>query len=87
MKPLLDRWRGSGGLTEMLVAGNYGAIADFRDKIGGVGMAIAVDHEPRGGTQNCRGIEDFRERFSDARRADVPGDVPGEFRRRQAEVV
>ena len=50
-------------------------------------MAVAVDHKARRVAEYRRGVEDFRERLGDARRADVPRDVPREFRRRQTEAV
>jgi len=50
-------------------------------------MTVAVDHQARVVAEYRRGIEDFRERRGDARRADIPRNVPRELRRRQTEVV
>ena len=75
MEPAFDAGR-SGCLGEMQVAGDHRPVADFRYEIRGVELPVAVDHKARGVAEYRRGIEDFRQRLGDARRADVPRDVP-----------
>jgi len=85
-KPAFDAGR-PGGCSQMQVAGDRRSVAHFRYEVRGVEMAVAVDHQARGSAEYGWGIEDFRQRLRDARRADIPCNVAREFGRRQAEVV
>ena len=86
MKPACDT-DFSVSLAEMQVARDHCAVAYLRDEVRKIELAVAVDHKARGIAEYRRGIEDFRERRGNARRADIPGNVPGAFSRRQTQVV
>ena len=47
--------------------------------------AVAVDHQPRIALRDQMRVELFRQRLRDAGNADVPGDVPRQFLRCEAE--
>jgi len=71
----------------MQIARDHRPIANFRYQIRSGETAVAVDDKARSIREDRRGIEDFRERLGDARRADIPRDVPCQFGRRQTKVV
>jgi hypothetical protein len=73
--------------TEIQVARNHCAVAYFGDEVRKIELAVAIDHKARGIAEYRRGIEDFRERCGNARRADIPRNVPSAFSRRQTEGV
>lgn len=86
MKPACDA-DPSVCLAEVQVARDHCAVAYLRDEVRKIELAVAVDHKARGIAKYRRSIEDFREHRGNARRADIPRNVPRTFSRRQTEVV
>ena len=86
MKPACDA-DSSVCLAEVQVARDHCAVAYLRDEVRKVELAVAVDHKTRGVAEYRWGIEDFRERFGNTRRTDVPRNVPCAVCCRQTKMV
>lgn len=86
MKPRFDA-DCPGCFAEVQIARYRCAITCLRDEARSVELPVAIDHKARDVAEYRRGIEDFRERRSNACRVDITRDVPRTFRRRQTEVV
>jgi hypothetical protein len=65
-------------VTESPIPGDYSRVADFRDQIRGIQIPIAIDHQTRSAAEDRRSIENLRKQRRDARRANIPGDMPGQ---------
>ena len=80
---LPPRFRGFA--RQSFIARYRGGVADQRDRACGMRRAVAVDHQPRIALRDQMRVELFRQRLRDAGNADVPGDVPRQFLRCEAE--
>ena len=71
--------------TDVVVSVNDRALAVRGDGVGGPEGTVTVDHQARVPLADDEGVQQARQPPRDAARADVPGDVPGELLRRQAQ--
>ena len=83
----LARTQQARSVVDTDVAGNIGQLAARDDRAGDIERPIAVDDEPRIRLLDEEGVELLRQLRRNARRTDVPRDMPFAFRGGNAEIA